>query len=438
MKRISLSFLLILIDITVLVVLFYLTKYIRADINDEVFPIFLELQLRDFYFVIFIASSLMFYEKIYTLRYDFWQETKKVMASLFYAYLVIMALLALTKVSQDYSRLFITLYFLLAIIILPIIKRFVKSLIYRIPLFIKKVYIVGEKMQVDALKKEFKKNWYLGMKYDNKSFDTVVITSKGTDIVSIKKSIEKYLENHTEVYIVPYVSSINFANSNIMEYSNIRYNTIQVENKLLLFYNLLIKNIFEYFLLLIIFSLFFLVHFVLTTLIRLDSKGGVFFKQHRLGKDNKDFVCYKYRTMHENSEKLLEEYLQEHPEEVAFYERYHKYKNDPRITKIGKLLRTTSLDELAQIINVFKGEMSLVGPRPYMTSESEKLGESQHFILKVKPGITGLWQVSGRNDLTFKERNELEVWYIKNWSLWADFVIIIKTIKVVLSKVGAK
>jgi undecaprenyl-phosphate galactose phosphotransferase len=142
--------------------------------------------------------------------------------------------------------------------------------------------------------------------------------------------------------------------------------------------------------------------------------------------------------MYENSDNLLEIYLKNHPEEIEYYETYHKYKNDPRITKIGNILRATSLDEMPQILNILRDEMSLVGPRPYMLEESEKLGDSKQFILKVKPGITGLWQVSGRNNLSFKERNKLEVWYIKNWFFWDDFIILIKTIKVVLMKIGAK
>jgi undecaprenyl-phosphate galactose phosphotransferase len=142
--------------------------------------------------------------------------------------------------------------------------------------------------------------------------------------------------------------------------------------------------------------------------------------------------------MYEKSEELLQTYLKKYPDEINYYNKYHKYQNDPRITKIGKILRATSLDELPQIINIIKGEMSWVGPRPYMLNESEKLGKNLPFILRVKPGITGLWQVSGRNNLTFKERNELEVWYIKNWFLWDDFVILIKTIKVVFLKVGAR
>ena len=142
--------------------------------------------------------------------------------------------------------------------------------------------------------------------------------------------------------------------------------------------------------------------------------------------------------MYENGEEILHDYIAKHPEEMAYYAKYHKYQNDPRITKIGKFLRKSSLDELPQIINVLKGDMSLVGPRPYMLEEVEKLREELSIILLVKPGITGLWQVSGRNQLTFEKRKELDVWYIQNWSLWSDFIILLKTIKVVLNKKGAR
>ena len=178
------------------------------------------------------------------------------------------------------------------------------------------------------------------------------------------------------------------------------------------------------------------IHIVISILIKIDSKGSIFFKQPRLGKDNSIFLCYKYRTMYENSDNILKEYLLKNPDEMDYYSKYHKYKNDPRVTKIGSFLRSTSLDELPQILNILKGEMSLVGPRPYMLNEAEKLGKDRDLILKVKPGITGLWQVSGRNNLTFKQRNELEIWYIKNWLFWDDFIILIKTIKVVFLKVG--
>ncbi len=142
--------------------------------------------------------------------------------------------------------------------------------------------------------------------------------------------------------------------------------------------------------------------------------------------------------MFENSDEILREYLALNPQEVDHYSRYHKYRDDPRVTKFGRFLRSTSLDELPQILNVLRGDMSIVGPRPYMVNEVDKLGEFRDTILRVKPGITGLWQVSGRNNLTFQERMELESWYIKNWSLWGDFIILLKTFSVVFRRVGAK
>ena len=437
-KKLLNSIVLSLVDILLLVSIFYIAVYVRANINSSLAPLFGRFLFKDFSFVVFIVFALLYYEKIYTLRYDFWQETYKVLKSLFLAYFIVLALLTLLKTSLDYSRLFISLYFMFAMLIMPIAKRYTKKILYSMSFFKKKVLVVGDPDQVEVLKQEFTANWYMGMECSETKYDTVVITSKNMNIDEVNQKITKYLDMKSSVYLVPYVTGINFASSTIMEYSNIRYNTIQIENKLLNKKNILIKSMFDMLVAFIALPLFIIVHFMISLAIKFDSSGAVFFKQHRLGKDDNDFVCYKYRTMHEDSDELLEEYLQENPDEAQYYKKYHKYKNDPRITKVGKILRATSLDELAQLLNVLKGDMSLVGPRPYMLGESDKLGGKKHFILKVKPGITGLWQVSGRNNLTFKERKELEVWYIKNWSLWDDFVILIKTVKVVLNKVGAK
>ncbi len=438
MKKYLLNSIIIIIDILLLVGLFYLTLFIRTNLHGFDLPEFNELVLFDFSFVILIIFSLLYYERIYIFRYDFWQETQKVLKSFTIGFLLVLALLTLTKTSLEYSRLFIGVYFSLGIILMPILKRYVKKIIYSFDFFKKKVLVIGIDEQIEIFKTEFENNWYLGQKYSQIDFDSVIISSKDMSVEKVNQLLAKYLSTNSDLYVVPYITDINFAHSNIMEYSNLRYNAIQVENKLLIQRNIWIKDIFDKIVSFLIFPFFLIIHLLVSLAIRLDSKGSVFFKQHRLGKDDIDFECYKYRSMYENSDELLKKYLLQKPDEVKYYEEFHKYKNDPRITKIGKLLRATSLDELPQLINVLKGDMSLVGPRPYMVSESDKLGSNQHFILKVKPGITGLWQVSGRNELTFKERNELEIWYIKNWSLWADFVILIKTIKVVLGKVGAK
>jgi len=200
----------------------------------------------------------------------------------------------------------------------------------------------------------------------------------------------------------------------------------------------MIKRFIDYVLFILIFPFFLILHIIISFLIKLDSEGPVFFKQKRIGKNGKEFIMYKYRTMLINGDDILEEYLKYHPEEKKYYEKYHKYENDPRITKIGKILRSTSLDELPQIFNVLKGDMSFIGPRPYLPNEILKLKEYKYIILSVKPGITGLWQVSGRNNLTFKARIKLDLFYVKNWSIKLDFIILLKTIKVVILKKGAK
>jgi len=438
MKKRLHSLTLIVLDIFFLIALFFLTSYLRGSVSSEDIPTFSEVKLQHFLFIIVIIIMLLYMEKIYTLKYDFWQESYKVIKVFFIAYLLVLTILALSKANLDYSRLFLTLYFLLGAFLMPAFKRYTKKLLYKFDIFKERVRLVGVEEELEHFKKELRENWYLGMKTVVDDAESVIIVSKSLKTEELNDYISQYLQENRELFIVPYITDINFAHSSIIEYSNIRYNTILVENRLLLRHNLWVKSFFEYLLTLLVLPFFILLHMILSLMIKLDAKGPVFFKQQRLGKDAKPFLCYKYRTMYEDSDKILAEYLQQHPEEVAYYEEFHKYENDPRITKVGKFLRASSLDELAQVINVLKGEMSLIGPRPYMLSEAKKLGEHQKYILKVKPGITGLWQVSGRNNLTFKERNELEVWYIKNWSLWGDLVVLIKTIKVVLYKVGVK
>lgn len=193
----------------------------------------------------------------------------------------------------------------------------------------------------------------------------------------------------------------------------------------------------DYVLSLLILPLLLFVIGIIAWRIKLEDGGPVFFQQRRLGQDSQAFGCYKFRSMRENSDDLLKNYLLKYPEEVAYYDIYHKYQNDPRITKIGHLIRKTSLDELPQIFNVLKGEMSLIGPRPYMPSEREKIDDNVDMILAVKPGITGLWQVSGRSDVDFASRVDMDVWYVRNWSIWSDIIILIKTVQVVLGSRGA-
>jgi len=184
--------------------------------------------------------------------------------------------------------------------------------------------------------------------------------------------------------------------------------------------------------LLLIWPLFFL----LSVLIWFDSKGPIIYIQERLGKDERIINIYKFRTMLEDSDEKLRYLLKTNPEKAQEYAKYHKLSDDPRITRIGLILRRFSLDELPQLINVFKGDMNLIGPRSYLPRELPAIGDYANIILKVKPGLTGWWQVMGRNATTFEERLQLDEYYISNWSIWLDIFIAIKTIWVLISGQG--
>ncbi len=175
----------------------------------------------------------------------------------------------------------------------------------------------------------------------------------------------------------------------------------------------------------------------LSIAVKLSSKGPIFYGQDRYGRDNRIFKAFKFRSMVPDAARVLTEHLAAHPEDLFEWQRDHKLKNDPRVTRIGKLIRKLSLDELPQLWNVLVGQMSLVGPRPIVQAEIPKYGRSYLLYSRVRPGITGLWQVSGRNNTTYEERVTLDEYYVNNWSVWIDCYILLRTVKTVLKTEGA-
>jgi Undecaprenyl-phosphate galactose phosphotransferase WbaP len=171
--------------------------------------------------------------------------------------------------------------------------------------------------------------------------------------------------------------------------------------------------------------------------IKVTSRGPVFFGHSRYGRDGLTFKALKFRTMRQNSDLILASYLALNPEAKIEWELNHKLKNDPRVTAIGRWLRRFSLDELPQLLNVAVGQMSLVGPRPIVSAEIAKYGRGYELYTRVLPGITGLWQVSGRNNTTYDERVSFDEYYVRNWSVWFDIYILIRTLRVVLTAEGA-
>ena len=176
---------------------------------------------------------------------------------------------------------------------------------------------------------------------------------------------------------------------------------------------------------------------IIMVAVKIDSPGPIFYGHHRLGRGARSFVAWKFRSMVTNADEVLEHHLKKNHMLRDEWERERKLKSDPRITRVGRFLRRTSLDELPQLLNVLRGEMSLVGPRPIVDDEITHYADKFELYKRVPPGITGLWQVSGRNDVTYSERVNLDAYYVRNWSVWLDIYILLRTIGVVLVGDGA-
>ena len=177
--------------------------------------------------------------------------------------------------------------------------------------------------------------------------------------------------------------------------------------------------------------------FYIAVAVKLSSRGPIIYGHERIGRGGRRFRAWKFRTMFENAGDLLEYYLEQHPELRLEWEQDQKLRYDPRVTRIGRFIRKTSLDELPQLWNVIRGQMSLVGPRPIVMAEVDKYGPYYELYTIVKPGITGLWQVSGRNNTTYEERVQLDAYYVRNWSPWLDAYLLLKTVRIVLFAKGA-
>ncbi|MDR1047950.1 MAG: undecaprenyl-phosphate galactose phosphotransferase WbaP [Treponema sp.] len=208
-------------------------------------------------------------------------------------------------------------------------------------------------------------------------------------------------------------------------------------HKLKMFWNLGIKRFMDLFFVITGGIILLPLLLIIALLVKLSSPGPVLYSHRRLGKNGKYFNAYKFRSMVNNSQDVLEKLLSQSPKRRGEWEANHKLKDDPRVTPIGKFLRRTSFDEFPQLINILKGEMSLVGPRPVVDEEVEKYGKDFDRIFSVNPGLTGLWQVSGRSDTDYTERVAYDTYYLQSWSVWLDLWVLLKTISVVIKGKGA-
>jgi len=440
MKEFVAKVIFIVVDLLIITFSIYFADFLRSYFTDIIgVPHTASLSNYNVFLPLYILPIILFaYEGIYTYRYDFWHESRLIIRGIVFSAILIFAYLAITKTIGIYSRFVIGSSFLIMALLVPLSKNLSKKFLYNMGLWKKRAKIYGND---PFLTQEIYGNPYLGYVEPKEGEEptTIFVNPGDNDALSLKKILSSQIKSRSEIIFIPLVNDYDLTHSQIYELSNTRTNLIVFKNRLKNRYLLLFKRITDLLLSILIFPFLVIPMVYIAHRIRKEEPGTpILFKQERLGQGKSTFVCYKFRTMHEESEAILQEYLKKHPEEIRYYDQYHKYQNDPRITSIGKLLRRTSLDELPQIFNVFRQEMSFIGPRPYMLSEEEKAGDALDTILTVRPGITGLWQVSGRSDVDFRSRIDLDIWYIRNWNLWMDLVILIKTIKAVFLKKGAQ
>ena len=280
--------------------------------------------------------------------------------------------------------------------------------------------------------------WDAGRIVQETGVKTVVITAPGLAKEQLQRLISQVQPHVRNISFVPDLLGTQMMGAEVNVFFTEEMLVLKLRNNLARRKNILFKRVFDLLLSLVILLPVLTVMLGVAVAIWCESKGPVFFNARRIGKHGREFLCYKFRSMYMNADEMLEKYLAENKEARAEWNEFQKLKGyDPRVTRVGRIIRRTSLDELPQIVNVLLGNMSLVGPRPYLPREKEKMGRQFDTICMTTPGITGLWQVSGRNDVSFAGRLHLDEWYVHNWSVWVDVMCLFKTVKIVVFGKGA-
>lgn len=399
----------------------------------------------------------------YTYRKPFWYELKETLRTLAIFAIFDLALIAFSK--WQFSRYVWVFCWFFALLLVPLFRALTKHLLNKLGIWKKTTVILGSGDNAQGAYNALQSEEMLG--FDVVAFfDTYATESHiaGIPVIKDPEAIWKLNQTGEIHYILAYeYTDLDKTQFWLRELSKHRcrsvtvipsfrglplYNTdmsfifshevmlLRIQNNLAKRSSRFLKRTFD-----IIFSISILLvasPLMLFLWFKVTRDGGpAIYGHQRVGRHGKLFPCYKFRSMVLDSDRVLKNLLDTNPEARAEWEKDFKLKNDPRITSVGRFIRKTSLDELPQLFNVLKGEMSLVGPRPIISDELERYYDDVDYYLMAKPGMTGLWQVSGRNDVDYDTRVYFDSWYVKNWTLWNDIAILFKTVKVVLHRDGA-
>lgn len=264
---------------------------------------------------------------------------------------------------------------------------------------------------------------------------TTAIVMEQPENLSTKTPLNSLISEYRYIITIPYSYSLKFASLSVRDFGGIL--GFSAANRLARSVNLLLKRFLDLTLLVLSSPLIIPLMLLLCILVKFSSKGPIFYGHKRIGKNDKPITTWKFRSMVVDADKRLQELLEKNPEMKKEWNENQKLEHDPRVTRIGEFLRKTSLDELPQLFNILTGSMSFVGPRPIVENEKKKYGDKFRYIFSVTPGLSGMWQISGRSSTGYEERIMLDTYYIQNWSIWLDIWIILQTCVVVITRKGA-
>ena len=419
-----------------------------------------------------VALGLMLFQaryQHYTDRKPFWTELGEVLENVVVLALIDLAILSLTRWNS--SRLWWLSVWLLAAMLVPLCRALLRHSLLRSGWWQRPTVIIGTGPNADEALLALRSEPQLGFEVvaqvaaDGSPLSPLASPSSrvlpriatdelaslagqqaGLQVVLALEYHEAEAREHwlrqlalwhlQDVCVIPALRGIPLFGTDISWFFSHEVALLRLRNNLRRWPARLTKRLFD--LAAAVLLIVLLSPLMLLLALRIRSDGGpAVFAHLRIGKNGHTFPCFKFRTMVVDAEARLAQLLANDPARRAEWERDHKLKDDPRVSPVGHFLRRTSLDELPQLFNVIRGEMSLVGPRPIVRAELAKYGPDADYFLMVRPGLTGLWQVSGRNDVDYEQRVYLDTWYVKNWSLWYDIAILCKTVRVVLRRDGA-
>jgi undecaprenyl-phosphate galactose phosphotransferase len=408
-------------------------------------------------------------EGLYTQRRSLWNEVGHLVKAVALSLIAMLAALTLTQLSPVVSRITILLTAGNLFVLLPIVRYWTKRVLRALGPWRKRILILGATDMAVLAVRGLTADPFLGYEVagllddNSEKKGNCIGVRKGMpiyvlgDLSEAREQLERtnsrdvliampsLLEERIlalvhelqpycdSIYVVPQLWGLPMMNLQVDGFLRERVMMLKLSNNLAKPWNGWLKRGFDLLLGTALTLMALPVCMIVAILVKLDSEGPMLFAQERIGYRGRNFHCLKFRTMRVDGEEILAKHLKSNPPAMDEWQKYAKLRRyDPRLTRLGGFLRRWSLDELPQLFNVLKGEMSLVGPRPYLPHEIERIGTDLHTILSARPGVSGFWQVSGRNQLTLENRVMLEAWYVRNWSLWFDCIVLTKTFKVVL------